>query len=47
MQSINSTETNAHGASKCLVCKKEESKCNNIIKHYKKWLTLTMLWKKT
>ena len=36
-----------HGTSKHLVCKKEEIKCNSIIKHYKKWLTLKMLRNKT
>ena len=40
-------ETYAYGTSKDLVCKKEEIKCNNIIKQYKKWLTLMMLQKKT
>ena len=35
MQSIDSIETNANGTSKSLVCKKEEIKCNNIIKQYK------------
>ena len=36
-QSIDSTETYAHQTSKDLVCKKEEIKCNNIIKQYKKF----------
>ena len=35
MQSIDSIETYAHGLSKDRVCKKEEIKCNNIIKQYK------------
>ena len=35
MQSIDSIEAYAHGASKDLVSKKEEIKCNNIIKQYK------------
>ena len=35
MQSIDSVETYAHGMNKNLVCKKEEIKCNNIIKQYK------------
>ena len=35
MQSIDSAETYTYGASKDLVCKKEEIKCNNIIKQYK------------
>ena len=35
MQSTDSVETYAHGTSKDLVYKKEESKCNNIIKQYK------------
>ena len=29
------TETNVHGTSKDLICKKEEIKCNNIVKQYK------------
>ena len=36
MQSIDSIETYARGTSKDLICKKEEIKCNNIIKQYKK-----------
>ena len=43
MQSIDSIETYAYGTSKYLVSDKEEIKCNNIIKRYKKWLTLMML----
>ena len=35
IQSIDSIETYAYGASKKLICKKEESKCNNIIKQHK------------
>ena len=35
MQSIDSIETYAYGTCKYLVCKKEETKCNNIIKQYK------------
>ena len=35
MQSINSIETCVHGTSKGLVCNKEETKCNSIIKQYK------------
>ena len=34
MQSTDSIETYAYGASKDLACKKEEIKCNNIIKQY-------------
>ena len=34
-QSINSIETYAYETSKDLVSKKEEIKCNNIIKQYK------------
>ena len=30
-----------------LVNEKEEIKCTNVIKQYKKWLTLMMLLKKT
>ena len=47
IQSIDSIETYAKRASKDLVCKKEETKCSNIIKQYKKGLTVTMLQKKT
>ena len=35
IQSIDSIETYAHGASKYLLCKKEEIKYNNMIKQYK------------
>ena len=35
MQSIDSIETYAHKKNKVLVCKKEEIKCNYIIKQYK------------
>ena len=43
MQSIDSTETYAYGTSKDLVTDKEEIEYSNIIKRYKKWLTLMML----
>ena len=36
MQSIDSIETYAYGTSKDLVSDKEEIKCSNIIKRYKK-----------
>ena len=36
MQSIDLIETYAYGTSKDLVSEKEEIKCNNIIKQYKK-----------
>ena len=36
MQSIDSIETHAYGTSKDLVSQKEEIKCNNMIKRYKK-----------
>ena len=36
MQSFDSRETYAYGTSKDLVSDKEEIKCNNIIKRYKK-----------
>ena len=39
MQSIDSIETYALGTSKDLVNEKEEIKCKNIIKRYKKRLT--------
>ena len=35
IQSINSIETYAYGMNKDLVYKKEEIKCNNIMKQYK------------
>ena len=47
MKSLDSIETYTYGTSKDLVSKKEEIKCNNIIKRYKKWLTLRMLQQKT
>ena len=47
MQSIDSTETYVYGTIKDLVIEKEEIKCSNIIKWYKKLLTLMMLRKKT
>ena len=46
MQSINLIETYTCGTSKDLVSEKEEIKCSNIIKRYKKWLTL-IIQKKT
>ena len=49
--SIDSVETNAYVTRKDLICKKEKTKCNNVIKQYKKWLspklTLMILQKKT
>ena len=50
MQSIDSTETYAHGTSKDLVCKKQECKCNDMIKQYKNvyfWLYYKRIHKKT
>ena len=38
MQSIDLIETYAYGTSKDLVNEKEEIKCNNIIKRYKKMI---------
>ena len=43
MQSIDLIETYAYGTTKDLVSDKEEIKCNNIIKRYKKWLSLMIL----
>ena len=40
---IDSIETYVYGTSKDLVIDKEDIKCNNIIKRYKKWLTFMML----
>ena len=42
-QSINFIETYAYRISKDIIYKNEETKCNNMIKEYKKWLTLTIL----
>ena len=39
MQLIDSIERYTYGTSEDLVSEKEEIKCNNIIKWYKKWLT--------
>ena len=39
MKSIDSIETYAYGMSKDLASEKEEIKCDDIIKQYKKWLT--------
>ena len=47
MQSIDSIETYAYGTSKDPVSEKEDIKCNNTIRRYKKLLTLMMLQKKT
>ena len=47
MQSIDSVEKYTNGTSKDLICKKGETKCNNLIKQCKKWLTLIMLQKNT
>ena len=46
MQWIDLIETYASGTSKHLLSEKEEIKCNNIIKQYKKWLILMMLQNK-
>ena len=35
IQSIDSIETYAYGTSKDLICEKEVTECNNIIKQYK------------
>ena len=40
IQFIDSIETCAYGTSKDLVSEKEEIKCYNIIKQYKRWLRL-------
>ena len=47
MQSFNSMGMYAYATSKDAVSEKEEIKCNNLIKWYKKWLTLIMLQKET
>ena len=38
MQSVDLIETYAYGRCKDLISEKEETKCNNIIKQYKKCL---------
>ena len=43
MQLIDLIETYAYGTSKDLVSEKEEIICNNVIKRYKKWVTLIIL----
>ena len=47
IQPIDPVETYAHGICKDLVCKKEEIKCNSIIKKVQKYSTLIPLQKKT
>ena len=47
IHAIDSIETSVYGPNKDLVRKKGETKYNNMIKPYKKWLTLMMLRKKT
>ena len=47
MQSFDSIETYTYGTSKDLVSENKDIKCNNIIRLYKRWLTLMMLEKKT
>ena len=41
MQSIDSIETYSYGMNENLVCRKEEIKCNNIIKQHKKFDYIT------
>ena len=47
IQSIDSIEKCAYRISKDWLWKNEKIKCSNIIKQYKKWLTLIMLQEKT
>ena len=47
IQSIESIETYAYGTRKNLASEKEEIKCSNIIKWYKRWFTLVIIQKKT
>ena len=47
MQSIDSIETYTYGTRKDLVSEREEIKCNDIIKRYKKRLIFMMFSKKT
>ena len=44
---VDPTETYTHRTRRDLIWNKEETKCNNIVKQCKKWLTLMMLQKKT
>ena len=46
IQSIDSVQTYAYGTRKVLICKKEKTKCDNIVKQCKEWLNLMMLRKK-
>ena len=43
IQWIDSIEIFAYGTTKDFASDKGEIKCNNMIKRYKKWLTLMML----
>ena len=47
IQSIDSIENYEYRTSKDSICKKENTKCNNMMKQCKIWLTLMMLQKKT
>ena len=47
IQPIDSVETNRYGKSGDVICKKEETECNNIIKQCKKRLSFMMLQQKT
>ena len=47
IQSIDPLERYAYRTNEDIKHRKEEIKCNNIIKHYKKWITMKMLQKKT
>ena len=46
MQLIDLVETNKFGTNEGIIHRKEETKWNNIIKEYEKWLTTMMLEKK-
>ena len=43
IQSKDLIKTYAYATNKEIIQRKEEIKCSNIIKQYKKWLTMTML----
>ena len=47
IKSIDSAETYTYGTKEEIIQRKEESNCDNIIKRYQKWLTMTMLQMKT
>ena len=47
IKSIDSAETYTYRTKEEIIQRKEESNCDNVIKRYQKWLTMTMLQMKT